>query len=614
MRDLFLNECRRFRQAALIAAAIHLLLQVAVARVSDPLQWQWWQHIVALGFYMLCTLGFALYQLGSYRQPGRWVWLHHRPLARGAIFGAIALASCALITFVVGLPALLAVLVEDLGGAHTVDSRHYLLVLQLLLFVYCAWLGGAFIMTSHSRFAAVILALPFLLLVRLASGWTLLPPSLLCVALLAYVVYAGFKPNRLAPPDGSAALATTAVPLLAGFYWALLWGGTLVFQCALLVTQTHPQTMQVAPPGGFTEAARSDAAPGLVTRVAGIDAATAARWRAAMTMPHMPVLPLGRQNPVRHQVSNADNLRWTDERRHIEWTFSHDAMRFEGHDSFTRRASGWLGLHGIGDIKPFPAVPVQPDTNLIMTPQQLLAYDSASGTTTEVMRVPAPETLLNYGLGSPRDRRFVLTNLRLRSIAPGSTVPDDGIALPELLSDLRRIDTVAVAEGTLVTFTFGAHMADGGGDAAQTLMLRAPDGSYRVLTSRALTHDFPLLYEHLRWWPSPLMYTALALPEALFDDGSVPDAGHARHDNALTLARPPAVWLAALLAALATALAGWAWLRPVPMSTRRRAGWLVACLVFGLPALPTLLFLQPRLARARAPRASVAGHSAAVPA
>ena len=39
MRDLFLSECRRFRQAALIAATVHLLLQIAVARMGDPLRW-----------------------------------------------------------------------------------------------------------------------------------------------------------------------------------------------------------------------------------------------------------------------------------------------------------------------------------------------------------------------------------------------------------------------------------------------------------------------------------------------------------------------------------------------------------------------------------------------
>ena len=60
MKDLFLSECRRFRNAALIFAGVHLLLQLFVHRMTDLLQSRWELHIVVLAVYMLAGLGFAL--------------------------------------------------------------------------------------------------------------------------------------------------------------------------------------------------------------------------------------------------------------------------------------------------------------------------------------------------------------------------------------------------------------------------------------------------------------------------------------------------------------------------------------------------------------------------
>ena len=600
MRDLFLNECRRFRQAALIAFALHLLLQIGVARVGDPLHWRWEECMFALAIYMLCGLGFALYQMGSYRQPGRWVWLLHRPLARGAIFGAIALAGCTLIAIVVGLPFLLTVLAEDLGGMRTVDSRHYLLVLQLVLLVCCAWMTGSYIIISRSRSAAVIGVLPFALLMHNASGRVMLAPALLCVGLLAYVVYASFKPNRLAPPDGGIATAATAAPLLIGFYWALLWSASLLYQGALLLTHSHPRSAQAAPAGGINEVRRLSTSDLLLHSLAGASDARAARWRKELaTANDTSFKRMGDRHPVRQQLSNTDKLDFTDKALHISWTFSHDAMRFEGRDSVTGQARGWLGLNGIGDATPFPAVPVLPGEGLIMTAHELRSYRSGQGSVTRVLAVTAPETLIDVPQKHGDATLFMLTNARLIAYAAGNPPRQtDSVALPGKFGDLAWVHMAPVSDGRLVAFTFGERMADGGPPGTQTLMLFGTDGSHQVIATRALAHDFPPLFEHKEWWLSPALYTLLALPDALLDKGMVLDAGSTRNDEALMRTRPAAVWLAALVAALATACAAWAWLRRACTPALRRAGWIAACLVFGPPALPALMILQPRPARA----------------
>lgn len=96
---------------------------------------------------------------------------------------------------------------------------------------------------------------------------------------------------------------------------------------------------------------------------------------------------------MRHQSSNLDTLQWVDGKRRIEWTFSHDTMRFHGRDTFTSQERGTLGLRGIGDNRPFPAVPVLPDGDYILTPQNLYQFDAGSGAIRELISLRPPETL-----------------------------------------------------------------------------------------------------------------------------------------------------------------------------------------------------------------------------
>ncbi|MES2316302.1 MAG: hypothetical protein V4631_02320 [Pseudomonadota bacterium] len=210
MRDFFLSECRRFRNAALIFAAVHLLLQLFINRMTDILQVRRELHMLILGVYMTAGMAFALVQFGSYRQPGRWLWLLHRPLARGAVFGSVALASALLIVVAVGVPALLTVASIDTLSARTVDGRHYAMVLELVLLTIIAWLVGSYVMINGRRSAIVVVLLPYLMLAQMASVYVRLLPAVLCLALLAFIAYSTFKPDRAAPPSGMALVATAA--------------------------------------------------------------------------------------------------------------------------------------------------------------------------------------------------------------------------------------------------------------------------------------------------------------------------------------------------------------------------------------------------------------------
>ena len=72
MRELYLSELRRFRTLALIGAGVHLMAMVFACQTLDMTQQRFQLHGLMAAMYMAASLGFALYQFGSYRAPGRW--------------------------------------------------------------------------------------------------------------------------------------------------------------------------------------------------------------------------------------------------------------------------------------------------------------------------------------------------------------------------------------------------------------------------------------------------------------------------------------------------------------------------------------------------------------
>lgn len=606
MRDLFLSECRRFRNAALIFAGVHLLLQLFVHRITELLQSRYELHLLVLAVYMLAGLAFALYQLGSYRQPGRWTWLLHRPLSPRAIFAAVGLAATALILFAVGLPALLAVVGNDLLSSRTVDMRHYVLVLHLVLLTLSAWLAGSYVILNRSRSAIVILLVPVLLVGHLASGFVMLLPAVLCVALLAFTASGAFKPDRMAPPSNPAMIAATAAPLTLGFYFVLLWGGSLMYQNAQMALGIHPLNMPVPPAGGFTESTRAQGKDLFLLGLAASQDPRAAQWRRQVPLLDIANFePSVKQFPVRHQASNLDTLQWLDAKRRIEWTFSHDTMRFHGRDSFTAQERGTLGLRGMGDEQPFPAVPVLPEGDYILTPQNLYQFDEDSGAVRELISLRAPEMLAR----TPKlvgERMYVITNQRLIAYqrldetGAGPLKEAYSVALPGAFSDLDRIDIAGLLDGSLISFSFGRSMIDGAGEAAQTIMLVAASGRASIVAKRQLAHDFAPLFEHHAWLVSPVLHAVHALPEALLDKGDIPDAGQSGSARQLWYPRPPSVLAAAALLSALSAAAAWFWLRRSRAAPRHKAAWILACLLLGPPSLLCLMLLHARPPRALA--------------
>lgn len=610
MRDLFLAECRRFLRPVLICLIVHLALQLVLGHIMDMLAVPDILQYMAMAVCCLAALGLALYQLGTHTQPGRWVWLMHRPLSPAAIFGALALSAGAAILVAIGLPLLLTVLASDVFTARTVDLRHYVGVGFIVALSMTAWLIGAAVMLSRSYVSALLLFLPAMLAPYPAEAWRLLLAELGCAALLAYIVYGYFRPNRLAAPEDVAANLARAVPVTIGCYYLLLGSCVMLFQIPMLMLGTQPAKMEVPLAGSYMEARRMESAAMLAKGLAASRDPRAALWLSRPgDLSPLKLRPFFNAYPLPQQLSNRLLPQFSTANNHVQWTFNHGAMLFQGIDRQTGAARGWFGVHGAGDATPFPSIPVFGERGYLTSARH--AYEVGVDQDNPVAGRPILRVALPAGeqfAWPPRHwgrLEYALTDKRVIAYRPDPAVPDApfqqvfSVPYPGPFADLERVDVAAVPGGTLVSITGGHEMWNGQPGGSQTLLYVDAQGRSTLLAQRPLEHDYPALYEHAQWWISPVLNQLTELPALLFSPTSTQTMMALLP---MSTQRPPAVLAAALLGSALAVLGAWLRLRRNGPLTRGAMSWLAACAVFGLPALACMLALASRPAARAAAR------------
>jgi hypothetical protein len=599
MRELYLSELRRFRKAALLAAPLHLLGLFLVLRFRDLMHAHVHQQLLLLFIYAVLAFGFGLYQFGSYRQPNRWIWLMHRPLHPREVAGAIGGASATLIAFVIGLPGLLALAGNQLLTTRVVDAYHYAVVLHGTLFAIAAWLCAAYVMLNRSRLGAAVVVLPFTLMFTITSIYQLLLLDALCIALLGAMVATAMKPDRHAPPQGTAAVLATALPLLLASYFVLAAGGGMLYQYAAIIHGSHPLNTDVPPAGGYTETVRSEPDARMLQGLSASRDPRAVAWRAAVKGKTIPRQAFIDNYPIRNQSGPMSNHEFADPVNKLVWTYSQDAAAFIGRAQFTGVRKAALPV----DSLPILGVRL-PMTGEALFPHHIAAYDAAALAWRDVLRVRNDETILGPAAPGAPARQYIVTSKRVVVMEGEPPMREIfGVGLPGAGEDLVGVDVAEVADGALISFVFGTRMIDGvpGGD--QVILHIDGKGNATEVARRALTHDFPTLFEHKDWWISPVLHAIDALPGRLLATTNV------FPPIPLGLPRPALAWAAASAAAIAAALAGWWWLRRATVTAQRRAGWIAACLLLGPPALLTLAVMERR--RERLPLVMTAPHIAA---
>jgi hypothetical protein len=540
-------------------------------------------------------------QVGSYRQPGRWLWLMHRPLAPKRIFAALALTGTLTVAVTVAMPLMLFLLGMEVLTTHVVDSHHYGTVIHVFAFSMMAWLAGAHACTSRHRLAALVLIGPLLLALRPASVWSLLPLVLACLAWLAVVTRHGFRANRDRPITSHLALLLTALALQLAFFFLIFHVTKGAIALGAVVNRgTAGRTVTLSDAPVDVEA---------YLRRLGLDAWTDALEastdpRTATWLTQLPQASLTgftpdvERFPVRHQLGNVSQP-WWDGQRNVKWTFSHDAMMYHGRHPGTGASRGWWGREGYYSRARFEEVPLG-----TMSASSLHVLHPDTLHQSEVVRLPEGEWFTSRPVRT-QDRIFILTNLRLLSywwprdrVSTGTT-PRLDWNLPVVDRGLRplTVDVAELAGGSLVSLLYFDDWEFDGFEFLlrpwQRVMHVDSAGAASVVSAhRLITNHRVNIGAHTSvpvasWWVSPPLYLLAHAPDLLHTGLTQPPR--------VELLPPERMLRVAALALIAVSLGGaQLWLRGSHVTPGRRRLWLVSCALIGAPALLSLMSLEPR--------------------
>jgi hypothetical protein len=363
----------------------------------------------------------------------------------------------------------------------------------------------------------------------------------------------------------------------------------------------HPLAVDHVQTGGLVEAKRFDVREALQAGLTAVRDPRAAGWRAGLSRENTAYIgPLGRQYAVHDLLSTQGPIQFQDGQQG-NWTFSHDRMMHHGVHRRTGADLGWFGAGGKGDMTPFDSQPAPiPDNrggSYLVNAHDMYEMDKRSQRLRHVLHVEGREQL-GAGIAVFGPRTALLTNRRvvLLQDRAGEPAPLAAIRLPMPFGDLERAEVAQVADGTLVSLIGGYRSLDGYPSGFQAVYLVDAAGTVSELARRQLSHDFPVLFEHKGWWLSPVLHALVNLPDMLIEKGVVPDDGASRFAP-LMLARPSPAWMAMIVLALASGVGAAWWTRRAKMSPAARLAWCLGCLLLGLPALLSLMVLQPRAAR-----------------
>jgi hypothetical protein len=591
MFDLFKAELFRFRYWALAYLLAHGAVMAFFGRVTDLLQQDPMVVQGVTAAYGVSGVLLGLYQMSSYRRPNRWLNLIHRPLDPRRIAGALVGAAGALIAVALVLPWLVMLSVQDLASSRVVDSRHWLLPPAIFLIGFAAYLAGAYAVLGVRRYAALVLILPALLAFSNATGLGAIAVQALVAAWLLYLVLSAFKPNPTELPRRAPELIATAVPVQLAIYLVILAVGGIVFQLGWIMAGTHPLN-STPPKGGFIEAARGEGPDVLAAGLEGKGDPQSRLWREQARISDAFKLQLGFDAlPVRGELTNSVPIRFADEERGVEWTFSHDSMRFEG-----RKAVGGAPYHslGLGEAgEAFERPPVSVGEGTFVDARSVASFDPDLELILLRITVPAGETVaaapvaVGESIALLTDKAVYFYDGHVLEADDREFPMRQRVPLQGKIGNLERIDLIELLDGYLVSQVFGRGDQDGAGIPVQHLVKTDGEGRVAAVARRPLRTDFPELARFKYLWLSPAMSAVHDRAIDLFAADS-PLQAHEPADP------PSSVWTLALALALISLAGAWWWGGRVGLGRPRRFGWALASALVGLPAFLSLILFHPR--------------------
>lgn len=588
MFELFKAECRRFRWVALGVGVFHLGLLLFFDRVMDPLQQSRTTMQMVAVIYALVGALFGGVQFGLYARTNHWIALIHRPLSPPRIFGAVGGAGMAVLAAAIAVPLALFLLAHQTLVPRFVDARHWGMALSGTLFALIGYLSATYVALAPRRFGWLVFFLAIAPATASAVGTNALLLQALTTAAIGGLVLAMVKPDLSLAPPRRWPLALSALLLAFGIHRALLFLGDFAFQILWIMTGTHPLN-SIPPKGGFVEASRAEGADEMIAGLTHRHDKQAQIWREQIGMSEVFSLPTPAfWVPVRHQMLAAGPGEFTDRKRNILWTFSHDTMAFHGVRQTDLQRAGTLRPD-----TPFPAPPVLAEGGLMLAGNQVYAFDEEKGTVRRRLSLPAGETVLAPPVPMG-DAAVVLGDRAVhffdRRSLEGDETPHAEIATveqPAPVGNLQRLDGIELLDGYLLSFTYGADTEFGPTRAWQLMVEVDGNGQAHAVAERTMRQDLPVASRYARYWISPAFNLART---GLQTVGTGP-APNWKHEPVRV---PTSVWIAALLIALATAAATALLARRRGLGRREGALWTLGALLLSLPFGISFWLLRPR--------------------
>jgi hypothetical protein len=598
MWDLIKAEWLRFRGWAMALAILHLAVLGFLSRLMDLAQQPLLVFRLFAGVYALAGLLLGLYQMGTYRRPSSWLNLLHRPLPHWQVATALLGASAALLSLAVLLPLLVIAGWQDVLSTRVFDMRHWLLPLSAWLIAFFSYLIGSYCMLAGRRYAAGALAFLLVLATIGTTGTAAVAMQALLVLWLVAMVFVAFKPDLGQTPQSAPAIVLTALPLQLAVYMAF---GVLAITAEMIwIAQgSHPLNTSEPIPGSLIELSRMEPKDRML---AGLSAATtdeAALLREQVALSEVTSLSSQiSQSPVRNGLSNATPTMFVDDKRHLEWTFSHDSMRFEGRGVADGKRVESLGIGESNVAFASPALPAGQLPGMAKGDRILIAGNTAyqyNSVNRQVLpRIQLPDGEMLTGMQPIGQSFAVLSNRGLyffdgRDVVGNSQLltPRLRLPIPGPYGDLDNIELIELVDGYLVSFSFLAYAHEIFSPQPYQLVVRADnEGDAVTVARREVPYAFPALHRYRMWIPSPVIHALANLPEMGI---SAPDPIKA---SAWAPAPDGIKWTAGILLLLSAAGAIWLTGRQA-LSTMTRVVWVLACAIIGLPALICLWLFYP---------------------
>ncbi len=593
MHELFLSEWRRHRNLILATMLVHLVVQYIAYRTGYYLCSLTTDTQISLALLLAgATLLFAAARMLEFRRPGMWHWLMHRPVSRPKIFAALALSGLAQICVAIGLPVLLTILGTDWLTGHPVDLRHYLSVIVLVLFCMMAWMAGVNFLLRPGPTALFLIVSPFIVLTHDVKATLSLQVAVVTLLLMALITYEKFRPDRKLSPVGLAGNALTAIPLVIGFHFVTTVGATLAADWSWRLLSDPPKRQVEEPFADFDSYINAKARKKLANALGDIDDPRRELWQSQIAQAPVTNLYKKIHGYAKHQqLSNRVTPILRTNSNRILWTFDHDVMRFVAIDRRTGQQLEQRGLHGAGDLTPFPSVPLA-GTEYLVTPHAVRSFAPDSVSYQTKITLTPPERVLTepqkFG-----ERYFMLSNQRLIAFDVDAGQPDApfreafSLPLPDDRSDFFEL--ALLGDLTLINMRIYPKAAGDPHIELHKLFIVEKDGQMKTFEHRIASKpdEFPLMRMYAGDVASPTVAEALSAIRRVA-------AGEqwARPLRNIIEGIPFPFARAALAVLLASGLLAWLWLsRATP---RARLGWAAACVLLGPPALASLMVMHPR--------------------